>query len=103
MQRAHPNLNLDWEQLAAFCRKWGIVEFALFGSLARGDFRTDSDMDVMVRFAPDARRDLFDIVHMKEELAALTGRAVDLTEKGRIENPFRRRSIERDLTIIYAA
>jgi predicted nucleotidyltransferase len=40
---------------------------------------------------------------LKEEFERLFGREVDLVTKGTIRNPFRRRSIERDLTVLYAA
>ena len=37
-----------------FCRRWKIVELSLFGSALRDDFRPDSDMDLLVRYAPGA-------------------------------------------------
>jgi predicted nucleotidyltransferase len=40
--------------LALFCRRWRITELALFGSVLRPDFRPDSDLDLLVTFAPDA-------------------------------------------------
>lgn len=79
------------------------MELALFGSVVRDDFRPDSDVDVMVRFAPDAHRSLWDFLHTQEELVELLGRPVDLVQKGTAMNPFRRHSIEQDLTVIYAA
>jgi len=57
----------------------------------------------MVRIAPDADVDLWDLVQIQEELGGLLGRPVDLVEQGTIRNPFRRHSIDRDLTVIYAA
>jgi hypothetical protein len=80
-----------------------VVEFALFGSVVRDDFGPDSDIDVMVQFAPSQRTDLFDIVEMKDELETIFGRKVDLVQAGTVVNPFRRRAIERDLTVVYAA
>ncbi len=47
------------DKIADFCRRWKITEFALFGSVLRDDFRPDSDVDVLVTFAPDARWGLF--------------------------------------------
>lgn len=35
-------------QITKFCQRWHIVEFALFGSVLRIDFRPDSDIDVLV-------------------------------------------------------
>jgi len=94
------------EAIAAFCRKWRIVEFAVFGSVLRDDFRPDSDIDVLVRFAPDAGHTLFDLVHLQEELRGLLGRDVDLVEKTAIEqsrNYLRRKAILGNAEILYAA
>ena len=57
----------------------------------------------MVTFAPDARWTLLTFAEIQLELEEIFGRKVDLTERGRIRNPYRRRSIERDLTVVYAA
>ena len=40
-------------QIAEFCQRWHITEFALFGSVLREDFRPDSDVDVLLTFSPD--------------------------------------------------
>ena len=91
------------EEIAAFCQRWSLKELALFGSAARGEMTGESDIDLMVDFAPGARRRAFDFLRMKEELESLFGRKVDVVRKGTVENPYRRASIERDLTVIYAA
>jgi predicted nucleotidyltransferase len=57
-------IELDKEQIAIFCRRWQITELALLGSVLRDDFSPDSDVDVLVRFAPDARHSLFDMVRI---------------------------------------
>ncbi len=97
------SLGVRADALGAFCRSHGIVELAVFGSGARGELRPDSDIDVMARFLPSAHWDLYDFVAMRDELAAIFGRDVDLVEAGTIQNPYRRRNIERDLTVVYAA
>lgn len=103
MTIAHPRLPISQEELADFCRKWHIVEFALFGSVVRDDFRDDSDIDVMVRFAPGLRPLGFAYFQIGIDLEELFGRPVDVVEFGTIENPYRRRAIARDLTVVYAA
>ena len=90
-------------RLAAFCAQREITELALFGSAARGELSPDSDVDLMVTFAENAAWDLYDFAAMQEELSDIFGRRVDLVEKGTILNPYRRRTIERDLTPLYAA
>jgi len=89
-------LVLDRQRLAAFCRRWAVTELALFGSVLRADFRPDSDVDVLVAFAPGARRGLFDLVEMQDELTELLGRRVDLVTRRSVEesdNWLRRRAI----------
>lgn len=81
----HPNLPVTREQLAAVCEKWKIVDFELFGSVLRDDFGADSDVDVMLTFAPDSRHTLLDIVRIGNELEALFGRYVDISERRAIE------------------
>jgi len=97
------NLQLDKELLAAFCRKWRVCELSLFGSALRDDFRPESDLDFLVSFEPDARHDLFDVIDMRDELAELLGRKVDLVEKEALRNPWRRREILRTREVVYAA
>jgi len=94
---------IDREKIAGFCTRWKIVEFSLFGSVLREDFRPDSDVDVLVTFDSAARWSLFDLVDMQEELKALFGRNVDLVEMEGLRNPFRRRSILRSKEVIHAA
>ena len=94
---------LSEDQLAAFCRRWKIQELALFGSALREDFRPDSDVDVLVTFAPEAPWSLFDLVAMQEELEDFFGRPVDLVEKAALRNPFRRHAILKHQKVLYAA
>jgi predicted nucleotidyltransferase len=94
---------IDREKIADFCRRRKVKEFSLFGSVLRDDFRPDSDVDVLVVFEDDAGWDLFDIVHMIEELKAIFGREVDLVEKGALRNPFRRHHILNNHQVIYAS
>ena len=55
----------------------GIRELALSGSAARDGDRPDSDVDVLVDFAPEARPTLFTLARLQEELGrVLPGRQV---------------------------
>ena len=69
------------DAIAAYCRKWKIVEFSLFGSVLREDFGAGSNVDVLVRFRPDVMRRYADAVAMENELADIFGRDV---ESGRL-------------------
>jgi len=72
------------EEIAAFCRKHRIRRLAFFGSVLRSDFGPASDVDVLVEFAPDAVRGLFELYDMEQELSEmLGGRRVEIvTPKG---------------------
>ena len=99
-------IKLSETEIAAFCRKWQIDEFALFGSALRDDFNEKSDVDVLVTFSPKAKWTLFDHVDMQDELKELFGRKVDLITRGGIEqsrNYIRRREILDSAKVIYAA
>ena len=96
-------IELPLDKIETFCKKWKIVEFSLFGSVLREDFGPDSDVDVLVTFAPDARRTLFDRVDMLDELRSIFGRDVDLAQEKLLENPFRKRDILRTKETFYAA
>ncbi len=100
---AQPRIPVDRGRIAAFCRKWRIAEFALFGSVLRDDFRPDSDVDVLVRLQPDHGLSLFDWADMIEELKLMFGRSVDLVDRDELRNPFRRHSILTNQQVIYAA
>jgi hypothetical protein len=91
------------DQIADFCRRWEIVEFSLFGSVLREDFGPDSDIDVLVTCADDARHTLFDGMHMKDELERIFGRKVDLLQERWVTNPYRRRAVLRSKEVVYAA
>jgi predicted nucleotidyltransferase len=103
---ASPRIHLPEAEIQSFCRRWQIVEFSLFGSVLREDFRPDSDVDVLVTFAPGARWSLFDMVRMQKELESILGREVDLVERKAVEqseNYIRRKRILSDLVPVYVA
>ena len=90
------------KSLKELCRRWQIAELALFGSVARGTAKSDSDVDLLVTFEPDAPWSTLDLVDLREELTSLFGRPVDLVEERAIRNPYRRTAILRDKSILYA-
>lgn len=98
-------IDLAPDAIQHFCQKWQITELSLFGSVLRDDFHADSDIDVLVTFAPDAPWTLLDLVNMEYELADLTGRDIDLVEKRAIENShnwLRRDEILSTAQVIYS-
>jgi len=91
------------EQIAAFCRRWNVVELALFGSVLRDDFGSNSDIDVLLTFAPGSGITFDNRVEIQDELQAIFGRKVDVVEKQAIRNPFRRHAIITSKKVLYAA
>ncbi|MGD1908116.1 MAG: nucleotidyltransferase family protein [Leptolyngbyaceae cyanobacterium] len=92
------------ENLATFCDRWHIQEFALFGSVLRDDFHPDSDIDVLVTFNLDAKRGLLTQARIKHELEDKLGRKVDLVNKEAVKaspNWIRRQEILSTAQVIY--
>ena len=97
-------IDMPYEKIVEFCRKWKIREFSLFGSVLRDDFHPDSDVDVIVAFEPDSKHTLFDIVSMIDELKVIFGREVDLLTRRAVEqsrNYIRRKAILSSLEVVY--
>lgn len=110
-ERENPILNyhgvgVHKQRIEEFCRRWRISEFSLFGSILRDDFRQDSDVDILVTFAPEADWRSDDLMEMKEELERLFGHPVDLVEKHLVEtsaNYIRRKHILSHKETLYVA
>ena len=99
-------IDIQSDKVTAFCKRWQIVELALFGSVLRDDFGPNSDVDVLVRFDPRARHTLFDLAQIQDDLSVLIGRKVDLIERVTVEqspNYIRRKAILQSAETIYAA
>jgi hypothetical protein len=98
-----PKVRFDRQKVAELCRRYGVAELALFGSVLRDDFRADSDVDVLVSFGPEAHPSLLELVELREDLKDLFGREVDLVERAGLRNPFRRRAILSTAEVVYAS
>lgn len=60
----------------------GIAHLALFGSVARGDDVPESDVDIVLEFAPERNPGLFRLAAITELLEADLGRSVDVAVRG---------------------
>jgi len=98
-----PKIPLPMDRIETFCRKWGVKEFALFGSVLRDDFRPDSDVDVLLEFLPGFGFTFENTPVILDELESIFGRTVDVVEKSRIRNRFRKASILSSHRVRYAA
>ncbi|MDX2137053.1 MAG: nucleotidyltransferase domain-containing protein [Chloroflexota bacterium] len=84
--------------IIAFCERHHIVKLAVFGSVLRDDFRTDSDIDVLVTFDPQHIPG-WEFVDMQDELTMLMGRQVDLNTIGFLSRYFRDRVVSEALVL----
>ena len=89
------------QRVAEICRRYRVRKLSLFGSLAAGQERPDSDVDLLVEFTPGQAPSGFALVDMQQELAEVFGRRVDLAFPSILENPWRRRAIEPQLQTLF--
>lgn len=89
------------QQLA---QRYHIRRLVLFGSAARGELRPDSDIDLLVEFDNGATPSLGGMSEIQDAFATLFGgRKVDIATSSILNNPYRRRAIEKDMEELYAA
>jgi len=86
---ARTNLKIPGEKIAEFCKKNHIRKLSLFGSALREDFRSDSDIDVLVEFEPDTRVGLIRLAGLEIELGEILGRKIDLNTPGFLNKYYR--------------
>lgn len=108
MSDTHPTstsipIQFSPEALEALCRRHRIERMALFGSVLREDFTPESDVDVLVEFAPGVRLTLFDLAGVENELADLFGRRVDLHEARSLHGAIRDRVLQTARQVYVAA
>jgi predicted nucleotidyltransferase len=89
------------EIIVKFLKKDGRVSKAwIFGSFARGDYKPDSDIDLMVSYSDKASGTLLDYADIRFYLGNLIHKEVDLVEEGFLK-PFAEKSVEKDKILIY--
>lgn len=94
---------IDLEAIKAYCEKYGIREFALFGSVLRDDFDDESDVDVLLEFEEGRGFTFLGLPEMIDEIESQFGRPVHLVDKKNIRNPFMRRSILSSYEVVHAS
>lgn len=70
-------INFPADRIAEFGRRHGVRRLSLFGSILRDDFRSDSDIDMLVEFYPGRTPGMIGFGGMILELSAMLGRRVD--------------------------
>ena len=67
-------------EIETLVRRHRGVSVSVFGSVARGDFTSTSDIDFLVEFEPTSS--LLDLIHLEEALQDLLGVDVDVVSAG---------------------
>jgi predicted nucleotidyltransferase len=86
-------------QAEAALRAKGVQHAALFGSIARGEGRPDSDIDILIDFDPAACITMFDYVAVTNDIASLFDGPVDVIDREALK-PHLRKPLAKDL--VYA-
>jgi predicted nucleotidyltransferase len=86
--------------LIDICRQNDVSMVGVFGSMARGQARKDSDIDLIVRFSK--RKGLMALVRLERELSEVLGRKVDLLTEAAI-SPYMRDRVLREMRVVYGS
>jgi predicted nucleotidyltransferase len=97
-------LKVSRAALQELVQRYHIRRLALFGSAARDELTPDSDIDLMVEFVPGEAPSFWSVQDLQQDFARLFGgRHVDIVPPEILRNPYRRKTIERDLKVLYEA
>lgn len=98
------HLSIPEAEIDAICQKHGIRRVWLFGSVLRDDFTNDSDVDILVEFAPESQPTLARLLAVENEFRKLFQRQVDLGDYEAVRsdpNYIRRSRILNSAQVIY--
>ena len=92
-------------EISELCRRFHVKRLDVFGSAAReSDFTHESDVDLLVEYDPAHSPPRFgDFLALRDALADMLGRKVDLVAANVVRNPYIRASIERSRQPLYGA
>jgi len=95
-------IRVDRKSLVKLLDQHHVKKLSLFGSAARGDISEGSDIDLLIEFRSGKAPSLGGLVEISDRLSDLMGgRSIDLATRSILNNPFRRRTITRDLKILH--
>jgi uncharacterized protein len=80
------------------CRQNDVAMVGIFGSMARGEAKATSDIDLLVRFS--TRKSLLSVVRLERELSEALNRKVDLLTEAAI-SPYLRERILKEVRVVY--
>ena len=97
-------LIVSYKALEQLAQRYHISKLVLFGSAARGRLEADSDIDLLIEFSEGKAPSLGGMVRLQNDFMTLFGgRKVDVATPAILNNPYRKRAIEKDMEILYAA
>ncbi len=82
-------IDVPQDIISEFCKRNNIRKLSLFGSVLRGDFRENSDVDVLIEFESGHGTGYFGLARMERELSSILGRKVDLRTPQELSRYFR--------------
>ena len=85
-------------QLIDISRQNDVSMIGVFGSMARGEAKEKSDIDLIVRFSK--RKSLLSVVGLERQLSEALGRKVDLLTEGAL-SPYLRERILKEMRVVY--
>ena len=80
------------EEILRITTKYGAYNVRVFGSVARGEAKEDSDVDFLLEL--EAQRSLFDYIALMQDLAELLGRQVDIAQPGDLHELIREKVLK---------
>jgi predicted nucleotidyltransferase len=93
-------ITISGDRIIELCQQHHIQKLSLFGSVLRDDFRSDSDIDVLVEFVP-GQTPGFAFIDIQDQLSVLLGRQVDLNTPQDLSRYFRDQVLA-EAEVIYA-
>ncbi|KAF0235527.1 MAG: hypothetical protein FD181_3462 [Prolixibacteraceae bacterium] len=95
-------VDLHKNKIFELCEKHEVKELYLFGSVLTEKFNESSDVDMLIQFNPIDLTKYFDnYMDLKEQLADILKRPVDLVENQAIKNPIFRKIVDREKKLLY--
>lgn len=102
MKSSPEMIPLPIEQIESICKRFKVRELSLFGSIVKGDFRSDSDVDLLIEFEPDNTIGFMGLSSLQRKFSEIFSRNVDLVSKKGL-NPVIREEVLTQRRIIYAS
>lgn len=101
LHRTHRNLHRPSRSFVArLARAHRLAMVKVFGSAVRGDFRPDSDVDVLIRYRPGVRPSLRSLIDLERTLEAAFGRDVDLIREETLTPEMRERLVPEEVSLL---